>query len=137
MPNSTVAILPTGVIAVKSPNPIVVTTANEYHKPSVKELILSSKNMNTNEQAIIIVIKPKIISKAKVLKIIWNNVLNFNVEKALDKTSIRAVKATMKQTTIIGAYAKSPSNGKNNPIANKVNIAMIIELRIILLLSRC
>ena len=54
-------ILPRGVTAAKSPKPIVVTTANEYHTPSQKLVIFGSIKGNIKEN----IIRKKAISSGR------------------------------------------------------------------------
>ena len=78
IPKITVITLPIAVTAAKSPKPIVVTTAKQYHKASGKLDIFSSYTIKTKEKETINVNKPNKISKAYVLTIIFNKTLNFN-----------------------------------------------------------
>ena len=82
-PRNTVHILPIGVIATKSPNPIVVTTAKQYHRASGKLVIFGSTDTKTNENATTITNKPNKTSKENVLRIILIKILTFSCAKAI------------------------------------------------------
>ena len=64
IPNTTVINLPIIDCAAKSPNPIVVTTAKQYHNASPKLVNISSTLNKTKAEAIMVANKPNNTSKA-------------------------------------------------------------------------
>ena len=64
--------------------------------------------------------KPKITSKANVLKIILNKILTLSWANDVETTSARAVTATKKQTINIGVNGASSLEGTNKPMANNI-----------------
>ena len=82
-PSKTVIPLPRGVTAVKSPKPIVVTTAKAYHNESPKlppkePAPVGSTYISMRAEATIKVNKQRMISNANVLKTILINTLNLS-----------------------------------------------------------
>ena len=78
-PRMTDIILVRGSVAEKSPKPIVVTTAKQYQSASEYDLKVSCSQLtNTIEKATTRVKRPKIISPANVLRMIFCKTPNCN-----------------------------------------------------------
>ena len=88
IPKQTDNTLPRGVIATKSPKPIVVTIAKQYHKASGNVVMFGSILIKIREKQTINVNKPKRISNEKVFKMTLSKTFTFNCEKAILAASI-------------------------------------------------
>ena len=135
IPSTTVINLPITVVAAKSPKPIVVTTAKQYHKASPKLVMVSSTVISTKAEATIVAIKPNKTSRAKVLTIILNKTLNFSSPKAMPATSAKAVMVINKHSIKTTLARSSTSTGMNKPTPNSMAIKITIALKTIALMD--